>query len=151
MSYWLVGAAFGGDVKNSDLLPYFLECGVWWAHEPEAHPVPPTPQVRAMQTLILSMQKGDRVAIKRKNIHTQKMTIHALGVVRYNDTPEAWTEYQKWQQSGRGGRCPGAWRVYVDWLPLDLQGREVQLMCNDAICGPFDPTSHPWIKDVFHI
>jgi hypothetical protein len=131
-NYWVVGAMWGG---RDEALPHFLERGYWYCYDPKGTPSDVSSQVKAQQELFKQIKKGDRIAVKKKNIHTQEATIRAIGIVKATDLDE--------------------WRIYIDWLPLgelgekEIKNRKVPLNnLQESIHGPFK-NDNEWIRQIF--
>lgn len=121
MSYWVVGAMWGG---QDDQLDTFVRRGYWflgWNQEEQ----PEQAQLRDQ------IQKDDRIAIKRMlGRGASDIEIRALGVVTEIDQEDH--------------------RVYVRWAISNL-GRTVPSRgCFASIHGPFAPEDE-WTRLVFQL
>lgn len=135
-NYWLVGAMWGGD-SNDDALDDFLERSYWYCWPIETHR-DDSPRignsVGAQQDRFSQITKGDRIAVKKiLSIPSQEMEIRAIGIVKAADLDE--------------------WRIYVDWLPVSLEKKEIGRLvalkgCTAAVHGPFK-RDDPWIQQIF--
>ena len=143
-SYWLVGAAFGG---TEDAFDGFIKAGIWYGWNPKDDAPDKTvgSKVSRMRDNFRSIRKGDRIAIKTKNIHDQTMKIRAIGIVKADADIDAW-------------------RIYVDWLPVgedggkEIIGRKVALNgIQGTLSEPFKsignskPEYDAWIAEIFSI
>ena len=148
-NYWIVGAAFGGGTKkeHKEQFQNVLESGVWYGWNPKDDIAGETvsQQVLDMRGYFRSIRKGDRIAIKSKNIHDGTMKIRAIGIVKADADIDAW-------------------RIYVDWLSVgedggkEIIGRKVKLNgMQSTISPPFTsignskPQDDAWIAEIFSI
>lgn len=121
MSYWVVGAMFGG---HEDQYDRFIRRGYWYCWEPGQSNIPAETHSRFEQ-----IRTGDRIAIKRLlGRGSTEIEIRALGVVTDVDLDE--------------------WRVYVDWISQGLARRVPLHGCAGSIHGPFEH-GDDWINAVF--
>ncbi len=130
--YWIVGAMWGGNSDN-DALRDFLMRGYWycWPIDQLRDNSPHTGNsVGAQQNRFLQIQEEDRIAIKKMDITSQEMEIRAIGIVKDVDHRE--------------------WRIYVNWLPLELNRRVELKGCTASIHGPYQ-NDDPLIQKVFCI
>jgi len=143
-NYWIVGAAFSG---TEDVFDGFIEAGIWYGWNPkDDDPDKPVgAQVIKMRDHFRAIRKGDRIAIKTKNIHDGTIKIRAIGIVKADADIDAW-------------------RIYVDWLSVgedggkEIIGRKVALNgMQSTISPPFksignsNPQDDAWIQEIFCI
>jgi len=77
------------------------------------------------------IKKGDRIAVKRMlGRGAREIEIRALGLVTDVDKDE--------------------WRVYVNWLLVDLKRRVPLHGCGGSIHGPFSAEDE-WVRQVFQL
>jgi hypothetical protein len=121
MSYWVVGAMWGG---QDDQIETFLRRGYWFLGWSEAEQ--PAQAQRRDQ-----IQANDRIAIKRMlGQGASDIEIRALGVVREVDAEDH--------------------RVYVHWAISNLQRIVPSKGCFGSIHGPFPPEDE-WTRLVFQL
>ena len=136
MSYWVVGAMWGGDAED-DALPGFLKRGCWYCWDAKDTPSDEESKgsgnsVKAQRERFAQIKISDRIAVKKNlSIKNQEIEIRAVGIVNDIDLDE--------------------WRIYVDWLPVFQEKKVVDMKgCSASVHGPFESDSH-WIKDIFCI
>ena len=121
VSYWVVGAMFGG---HDDQLEKFLSRGYWklgWADADQPK----------MSELRDQMKPGDRIAIKRMlGQASPNISIHALGIINEIDSEDK--------------------RVYVDWLVKGVKKTVPSHGSYASIHGPF-ADDDPWVRQIFQI
>lgn len=123
MSYWVVGAMFGG---RDDQLENFILRGYWYCWDPRDGEVPAT-----VRTLFPQIQRDDRIAVKRLlGRGSSEIEIRALGIITDVDLRE--------------------WRVYVNWLVPNLARRVPLHGAAASLHGPFQANDN-WIREVFQI
>jgi hypothetical protein len=123
MSYWVVGAMFGG---SEDQYEMFLRRGYWYCWTPGQPNIPPEAHARFQQ-----VQIGDRIAIKKLlGRGSTEIEIRALGIVTDIDI--------------------GEWRIYVNWLVPGLSRRVPLHGCAGSIHGPFEYNDE-WTRQVFSL
>ena len=131
VNYWLVGAKEGG---TDDVLPLFLKRGYWYCWEPGPNQSTSTVgnSVLNQQKRFLQIKTGDRIAVKSMlGQGSTQITILALGIVKDID--------------------PKEWRIYIDWLPIELGKRIVDINgATASIHGPYK-VNNPWIQQIFCI
>lgn len=70
----------------------FIERGYWYGWDEKNDDVkssePISTSVKKQRELFRMIEKGDRIAMKRKNIHTQTMKILGIGIVKAVDFEE---------------------------------------------------------------
>lgn len=128
--YWIVGAMWGGE---EDVLPTFITRGYWYCWDVKEDGPEPSPgnSVGAQRERFRQIERDDRIAVKKLlGRGASEMEIRALGIVKDID--------------------PDEWRVYVDWLPVEVKRKVPLAGCVAAVHGPYE-ASDPWIHQVFHI
>jgi hypothetical protein len=121
MSYWVVGAMFGG---HEDQLETFVRRGYWFLGWDDAE----QPAQTALRDRI---ESNDRIAIKRMlGRGAQDIEIRALGIVREIDPVDR--------------------RIYIHWAVSELQRQVPAHGCFASIHGPFSPADE-WTRLVFQL
>lgn len=131
--YWLVGATWG---TKKDVLPQFITRGYWYCWDASRfsdEKAGAGNAIKNQQDRFRKVLKGDRIAVKRMlGQGEREMAILAVGIVKDVDLSE--------------------WRIYVDWVATNIDGRRVPLNgCLAAIHGPFnhEGKDSAWINQVF--
>lgn len=133
MNYWIVGATWGG---AEDVLPIFIKRSYWYcwdANKFETQEMGVGNSIKNQQERFGLIMPGDRIAVKRLlGQGSSEMAILAIGMVKDVDFTE--------------------WRIYVDWILSEINGRKVPLKgCTASIHGPFMKNSENelWINQIF--
>ena len=111
MKYWVVGATWGGKVKN-DALDDFLEGGYWYCWDkketpPEEETVGGGNSIEAQRERFKKIMRFDRIAVKKNvSVKDQKIEIRAIGIVKVVDLPE-------WRVSVKATNCSPKNRWYA--------------------------------------
>lgn len=131
--YWVVGATWGG---TDDVLPQFIKRGYWYcwdANQFNSEDSGIGNSIKNQQERFKQVKAGDRIAVKRLlGTGASDMSILAIGVVKDVDAKE--------------------WRIYVDWVMIDIEDRYVPLKgCAASIHGPFSKSGDDaaWVHEVF--
>ncbi len=124
MSYWVVGAMFGG---TEDHLDSFILRGYWYCWDPRSGGgIPDTVRAHFPQ-----IRRDDRIAVKRMlGRGSSEIEIRALGIVTDVDLDE--------------------WRVYVNWLVPNLARRVPMHGAGASLHGPFQ-ADDDWAREVFQL
>lgn len=124
MTYWVVGAMFGGSEDNLDL---FIRRGYWYCWDPRHNTAIPT----EVESRFPQVQVDDRIAVKRMLGRGEtEIEVRALGIVTDVDHDE--------------------WRIYVRWVLTNLIRRVPLHGCAGSIHGPFD-ANDAWVREVFQL
>jgi hypothetical protein len=124
MTYWVVGAMFGG---TEDQLDSFILRGYWYCWDPKKNTSIPS----EVQSRFPQIKVNDRIAVKRMlGRGAKEIEIRALGIVKDVDYNE--------------------WRIYVKWVLTDLNKIVPIHGCAGSLHGPFDQQDI-WVREVFQL